>query len=199
LTLFDAGTIKTMVPSIASMANGAMLVAAVGQTFDGTLPAIEPKTEIPTVQAPRITANPGLTSASIKGLQSRFRFRLEVPHVVASSSYLPVNESSIRVYRIAAKQTALRLTFKLPGYLTAYWSVEETAFTDAPILSEAHYTKVRRGRTFDYYFQSGQLHMVVLRENGASYWVTNTLDNFLSNETMIAIANGLHPTSGPVR
>jgi LCP family protein required for cell wall assembly len=198
LTFFDAGTVRTMVPSVAALANGATVVAAVGQTFDGTLPAIKPKIEVPTVQAPRVTTNPGLTSASVRGYQPRFRFRLEVPSKVASYSFVP-SDSPPRVYRIAAKQTALRLTFKLPGYLTAYWSIEETAFTDAPILGETHVTQVRGGRTFDYYYQSGLLHMVVLRENGATYWVTNTLDNFLSNETMIAIARGLRPTSGPVR
>ena len=35
--------------------------------------------------------------------------------------------------------------------------------------------------------------MIVLRENGASYWVINTLSDALSNETMIAIARGLRP------
>ena len=37
------------------------------------------------------------------------------------------------------------------------------------------------------------LHMVVLRANGASYWVVNTLLDSLSNETMLAIAKGLKP------
>jgi hypothetical protein len=35
--------------------------------------------------------------------------------------------------------------------------------------------------------------MVVLRENGATYWVTNTILDSLSNETMLAIARGLRP------
>jgi hypothetical protein len=35
--------------------------------------------------------------------------------------------------------------------------------------------------------------MVVLRTDGASYWVVNTLLDELSNETMIAIAKGLRP------
>jgi hypothetical protein len=38
----------------------------------------------------------------------------------------------------------------------------------------------------------------VLRDKGASYWVTNTLDNLLSDETMIAIAKGLHPAGGRI-
>ncbi|HEY5159481.1 MAG TPA: hypothetical protein VII83_00280, partial [Gaiellaceae bacterium] len=197
LTFFDAGSVRSMVPSVAALANGAMVVAAIGQTFDGTLPPITPKIQLPTVQAPRVTTNPGLTSATLRGLQPRFPFRLEVPSTLASYSSL-ASESSVRVYRVAAKQTALRLTFKLPGVLVGYWSIEETAFAEAPILAEAHNTAVKGGRTFDFYYESGQLHMVVLRENGASYWVTNTLDNYLSNETMIAIAKGLHPAGGRI-
>jgi LCP family protein required for cell wall assembly len=197
LTFFDAGSVRKMVPSIASLANGAMVVAALGQTFDGTLPPITPTIEVPTVQAPRVTTNPGLTSAKVRGYQPRFRFRLEVPHTLASASYVP-SDAPIRVYRIAPKQTAMRMTFELPGYLTGYWSIEETAFTDAPVLSEAHYTRRIGRRTFDFYYDGVHLHMVVLRENGASYWVTNSLDDLLSNETMKAIATGLRPTRGRV-
>ncbi len=198
LTLFDAGKVMTITPKVAALANGAMVVAALGQTFDGTLPPIAQRIEVPTVQAPRVTANPGLTAANIKGLQRYFPFRLEVPHVLASSSALAAY-SPIRRYRIAAKQTALRLTFSLPGYLTGYWSITETAFLDAPILFDSHFTRNYGQRPFDFYYQSGKLHMIVLRENGASYWVTNTIDNQLSNETMIAIAKGLHPTTGRMR
>ena len=32
-----------------------------------------------------------------------------------------------------------------------------------------------------------------LRENGATYWVVNTILDSLSNETMLAIAKGLKP------
>ena len=53
-------------------------------------------------------------------------------------------------------------------------------------------------RSFDYYFQNGNLHMIVLNENGATYWVTTTLDNYLSNETMKAIAGGLRPVGGRI-
>jgi hypothetical protein len=35
--------------------------------------------------------------------------------------------------------------------------------------------------------------MVVLRTEKAHYWVVNTLLDRMSNETMLAIAKGLHP------
>ncbi|HWX10120.1 MAG TPA: hypothetical protein VNY33_09080, partial [Gaiellaceae bacterium] len=49
------------------------------------------------------------------------------------------------------------------------------------------------GRTFDLYTTGGNIHMVVLHQGGASYWVLNTLRDELSNETMLAIAKGLQP------
>ena len=50
-----------------------------------------------------------------------------------------------------------------------------------------------RGREFSLYYSGPHLHMVVLRENGATYWVVNTILDSLSNETMLAIARGLQP------
>ena len=50
-----------------------------------------------------------------------------------------------------------------------------------------------RGRTYDFYYSGAHLHMIVLKENGATYWVTNTILDTLSNETMLAIAKGLRP------
>ena len=45
----------------------------------------------------------------------------------------------------------------------------------------------------DLYYSGTHLHMVVLRQGGATYWVVNTLLDSLSNETMLAIAKGLKP------
>src|SRR4029450_9872304 len=49
------------------------------------------------------------------------------------------------------------------------------------------------GREYDLYYSGSNLHMVVLRDRGATYWVVNTLLNALSNETMLRIARGLRP------
>ena len=46
---------------------------------------------------------------------------------------------------------------------------------------------------YDLYYSGPHLHMIVLREHAATYWVVNTLLDSLSNETMIAIAKGLKP------
>ena len=59
----------------------------------------------------------------------------------------------------------------------------ETSWADALV------TVTREGRRYDLHYVGPNLRMVVLREpGGTSYWVVNTLQNKLSNETMLAIA-----------
>ena len=61
------------------------------------------------------------------------------------------------------------------------------------MLDDKSLTQRVGGREFDLHYTGSHLHMVVLRDNGATYWVVNTLLDSLSNETMLAIARGLRP------
>ena len=74
-----------------------------------------------------------------------------------------------------------------------------TDWEDAPVLRSRSFQHSDQGPPLDLYYSGPHLHMVVLRENGASYWVVNTLLDSLSNETMIAIAKGLKPLPGGSR
>ena len=71
--------------------------------------------------------------------------------------------------------------------------IQETDFDSAPVLSDTSFRHDLGGREFDLYYTGTHLHMVVLRAHGASYWVVNSLNDDLSNETMLAIAKGLKP------
>jgi hypothetical protein len=101
------------------------------------------------------------------------------------------SEKPIRVYTISGTHKAVRLTFHTYGY--QYWGIEETDWPDAPVFSAANSTRKLKGRPYQLYFSGSHLHMVVLRDGGKSYWVVNTLNDDLSNETMLAIARGLKP------
>jgi hypothetical protein len=116
-----------------------------------------------------------------------------VPSVIESSSRLDYEEPARR-YRITGGHWAVRLVFRTGG--GEYWGVEETDWTDAPILSDRSFRHVlgrKAKRSYDFYYSGPHLHMIVLRSHGATYWVVNTLLDRLSNETMIAIAKGLEP------
>jgi hypothetical protein len=74
-----------------------------------------------------------------------------------------------------------------------YWQIEETDWSTAPILANPTHTFFRHHLKYQVYTTGGAIQMVVLRTPKASYWVSNTILNQLSNSTMIAIAESLQP------
>jgi hypothetical protein len=119
-------------------------------------------------------------------------FPLLLPTVIDRSSWID-RERPIRVYDMDRKggHKGVRLVYRTGA--NEYWGVQMTDWRDAPGLADRSFTRVIKGRTYDLYFSGPKLHMVVLRKNGATYWVVNTLLDRLSNETMLAIAKGLQP------
>jgi len=148
----------------------------------------------PTVRAPaHVTANPYETPNQLKALQKKIPFPLMNPAVIESSS-APDREKPLYAYRIDGDHKAVRLVFRTAG--GAYWGVEETDWEDAPVLGDKSFHHVLAGRAYDFYFNGPKLHMIVLRQDGVTYWVVNSILDNVSNETMIAMAKGLRPLKG---
>jgi hypothetical protein len=100
----------------------------------------------------------------------------------------------IRTYKIDGDNRAVRLSFTYQnGGYTEYWGIEQTDWDDAPVLSDANFDETVKGRQLSFYWNGPRLHMIALHENGATYWVVNTLLDSLSPQTMTAIAKGLKP------
>jgi hypothetical protein len=165
-----------------------MIVVVVGQTFEGEL-APAPVDKTPQRQAPAVVKNPDATLGLLRDAQKQVRFPLLVPTVLERASF-PDRSTPIRVYKIAGRP-AVRLV--LTNGVLDYWGIQMTSWRDAPILGEPNETVALGGRRFELHYAGPKLHMVVLRERGATYWVVNTLLNSLSNETMLAVAKGLKP------
>jgi LCP family protein required for cell wall assembly len=189
--LFAPADAERTPPEVRFLGRNAMITVVIGSTFHGTItPA--PPSRVPTTREPaHVTSNPYDTLTTLKALQKRIRgFKLEYPSVIESSSS-PDRQKPYYAYRIHDGDHAVRLVFRTSG--GAYWGIEETSWDEAPVLSDRSVHHMLKGRSFDFYFTSGKLHMVVLHEKGATYWVVNSLLDNLSNETMIAIAKGLRP------
>jgi LCP family protein required for cell wall assembly len=187
--LFGDADVKPLPLSIAGLANGAMATVVVGRTFHGSI-ASAPVDQTPKKQPAQVTLNPSLARASLLSVRRRVPFRLELPRFVANYSKLEF-DAPIRVYNIKRGYKAVRLTFATG--LNEYYGIEETNWDQAPALADASFTHAIHKRQFSLYYSGPHLHMVVLRENGATYWVVNTVLDSLTNETMLAIARGLQP------
>ena len=177
---------------IALQAGNPLTIVVVGSLFDGQL--IDPQANVvatPVHQPPSVRVDPGYAQTSIRDVRSKLPFPLMVPHSIESSSRFTSLEP-VRVYKPLAGHAALCLTF-VTGAGNIYWQIMETDWTDAPVLRHPTSHVTVGGRRFDLYTVGGNIHMVVLRQGSASYWIVNTLRDELSNETMLAIAKGLQP------
>ena len=190
--LVGSADVEPMPPKIEPLSNGALLAVIVGSTFHGQLtPVAVP--QAPTHRPPHVRSDPAETRSVLLGLRKRLPFQLQYPTLLERNSTLDngYGETPWRIYPLAGQPT-LRLTFKT-GIIGDYWGIQETRWGTAPALADKSRTVYMGRRPFDLYYSGSDLHMVVLRTGGATYWVVNTLLNSLSNETMLAIARGLRP------
>jgi LCP family protein required for cell wall assembly len=172
---------------------GSMLMVVVGQTFHNEI-AQAPVHDVPKRQPAYVRSDRYAPTQVLQPLSAKVPFRLMVPTILERSSIVD-QERPARMYWIKKDEKAVRLTFRTGG--GEYWGVQETDWDDAPVLADKSFHHILGdGRAYDFYYSGPKLHMVVLRANGASYWVVNTLLDTLSNETMIAMAKGLKPLTG---
>jgi LCP family protein required for cell wall assembly len=189
--LVGSADVEPLPANLGHLSNQALLTVIVGSTFHGQLAPVVIQTT-PTKQPPNVRRDPGATRSTVFRVRKRLPFTAEYPTLLERASSLDngYGETPVRIYPLGGKP-ALRLTFRT-GY-NEYWGIQETNWPDAPVLDDKSLTQRVGGREFDLYYTGANLHMVVLRDNGATYWVVNTLLDSLSNETMLAIARGLRP------
>jgi LCP family protein required for cell wall assembly len=181
--------LSPLTPKLNALVNGAMAMVVVGQNFHGTL-APAPVDHTPKPSPPNVVADAAATLPYLLHVRRRVPFRLEVPRLIERSSQ-PEPLAPIRVYRMTKDHMGVRLTFQTG--INEYWGIQETDWSDAPLLSSPSFEQRIHGRLYDLYYSGPHLHMIVLKANGATYWVINTILDTLSNETMLAIARGLYP------
>jgi len=191
--LFGTDDVVPLDAQVRALSNSAFLTVIVGQTFHGTL-AEAPVDKTPTRQPPNVVPGADASLALLRERANKMPFELMVPTVLERSSWID-RERPIRAYRIDAdgKHKTIRLTYKLGTGTNEYWGVQMTDWEDAPVLSGRNFVRSIGGRRYELHYTGPKLHMVVLRQGGATYWVVNTLLDSLSNETMLAIAKGLKP------
>jgi LCP family protein required for cell wall assembly len=183
--LFGQATVKAAPPS---KPLATMLQVVVGKTFQGTLgPA--PTDDTPERQRPQVVTDPTSIRPALRQLRKKVDFPIMVPTVREEGSSIDDDEG-IRDYKLEDHR-ALRLTYHTAS--NEYWGIQQTSWEDPPILDDPTLERTIRGRNYKLFMSGAKLHIVAFQQDGGTYWVVNTLKNALSNETMLAIADGLKP------
>jgi len=189
--LFGSADVKKLTPRIRLLSNRSLVVVVLGQTFHGRL-ASAPVDQTPKRQPASVVEGGSDAIGLLREYRQEIDFPLMVPTKIDRSSSID-GEMPLRVYPIdpGKEHQAVRLIYR--HGLNEYWGVQMTDWEDPPVLEGRNFVRKIGGRTYELYYNGPRLHMVVLKTDGASYWVVNTLLDRLSNETMIAIAKGLRP------
>jgi LCP family protein required for cell wall assembly len=74
------------------------------------------------------------------------------------------------------------------GEIGQYYDLEGTDWANPPILANPNQTIELGGRKFELYFEGQKIRIVAWRQGSAVYWLTNTLQDLLTNHEMLAIA-----------
>jgi LCP family protein required for cell wall assembly len=180
----------TEISDLASRAGNPLTVVTVGTGFGGKLVIHRPPKVLPK-EPPQVSNGAAMTAPRLRGVYDEVHFPLMVPHKIAEGSVLSDTEG-VRGFKPLKNQHELALTFNVAGTYK-YWQIEESTWNSAPILQNPSFTITHRGQKFLVYTSGGAVQMVALRTPRATYWVSNTILNELSNSTMIAIAESLRP------
>jgi polyisoprenyl-teichoic acid--peptidoglycan teichoic acid transferase len=91
---------------------------------------------------------------------------------------------------------AYKLVFQRTSPYTAYGANEYygamgTRWEDPPILDNPTSTLELDGREYLLFYDGGRLRLVGWKEEGASYWVTNTLTRSLDEDEMLGVARSM--------
>jgi LCP family protein required for cell wall assembly len=184
---------STEIGDIASHAGNPLTVVAVGTSFPGTLVVHKPPKVQPKVP-PQVSDGAAMTAPKLRQVYDQVHFPLMVPHKIAAGAQLSTlyGTTGVRAFKPLKNQHEVVLTFVMPNQIE-YWQIEESTWNSAPILQNPSFTLYHHGQKYLVYTTGGAVQMVALRTPRATYWVSNTILNELSNSTMIAIAESLRP------
>lgn len=154
------------------------------------MPATAPENSVPQAATPKVVNDPSAALNDVRQVLGKVSFPVLYPTVRESHSTFDAN--GVWVYQIPQGKRRFD-AYRLVGRTGAgdYWGFQGTNWTSAPILDHPNRTVTKGGREYMLYFNGTRLHMVAWKEGAGAYWVMNSVLDKLSNETMLAIAEGV--------
>ena len=176
------------------------IVVVVGAPFQGKLAVTAPPPPASTGPPSTIRPDPTTYQAYFAQAQHTLHFPVLYPTVsqVSSSFDAYEPEMPVRTYSIeevGKHPNSMYAYWSMPNLAGAFWGIEETRFTGAPILANPDAVRTIGGRKLQFYLDGSQIHLIAYVHHGVAYWVVNTLRDDLTNAEMIAIAKSLRPVS----
>ena len=119
-------------------------------------------------------------------------FPVDLPSVQTG----PATPNDFHAYTIRDEQNRVRYGYRIDwsaGSEGEYYGIEGMNWTDPPLFANPSATSTIGGRTYMFIDDGSAFHDIGWREGGVLYWVSNTLNETLSNAQMLTIAESAKP------
>jgi len=107
----------------------------------------------------------------------------------------PAVSADFHAYTIGDEQHhrhyGYRIDWQVNG-VGGYYGIEGMNWTNPPLFANPTATEVIDGRTYLFVDDGSHIHDIGWRQGGVLYWVSNTLQEDLTNTQMVDIANSAH-------
>lgn len=142
--------------------------------------------------------------AQARSVAPQLPFALEYPRV--RDAYADAEPDVLRLYDIHDRQGHLHPIYVIVidrGGLGEYYDVQGSTWTDLPLLSKPSQTVQIGARTYSLYYAGEEIRTIAWSEDGAEYWIQNTLTNTIQPREMLAMAeqtlpvDAVRPSSAP--
>jgi LCP family protein required for cell wall assembly len=206
IALGDATAPAPLPADLSILGQRADVVVGIGKAWSGsiTAPTQTQSSQVPAAQTPEVSPLPASDVALFRARQAKLGYPILYPRKIPSLTEIgePIQQfDPLFVYSLhgdpAMHMTAHRTYSSSPQYV---WGMQWTPWTTAPILDTPSVPpRVVAGRTWRLYFNGGHLHRIAVfwkpphARREQVVWITNSLSDEYSNETMKAVAASLAP------
>lgn len=164
----------------------AQLVVVLGNGFTGEL----------TEKKPEVKSALTFENDSDEGRMRWQAAKLQLPFPVQKPMSFPAEFTyqDFHVYEIDTGDGA-KPALKVVGTSETgqVWGIMETTFTDAPLLQQPSTERDIGGKTFRFFYVDDHLRYLAWQDGDVVFWITNSLQNTLSEETMVQLAISFKP------
>ena len=168
-------------PMPAGLSTSAQLLIVVGDNFKGQLTEDQPAASSPI----QFQDNSTTGQRSWQAAASQLPFPVEKPaSFPASFDYADFHPYEIETDD--GPKPALKVVATDQSGET--WGIMETTFTSAPLLDAPSVQRQINGKTYNFYYVDDRLRCLAWQDGDAVYWITNSLQNSLSEDTMVKLA-----------